>query len=260
MMTETFGAMLAVGTLIAELAQHRPTQNFITKHHKVLTYIVAPLILLIGGWIGSYPQEHEDWSPWSRHLHRWLIDPSGDGSNHGSIVVPKGSSSQRRTSAFFIICTAVSLFLSPLFQKALSHRLLVWLGHHSFAVYLTHGTILRTVGMWIAYGISGEPWQQAGKNEDGSPQEQIWLKPKSRAHVMCAILVFITLAYIAAWAWMKWVDTACARATQWLEKKVFDEEDSEGKSGLAEKGYSHPNGNGIPPPRAHDADRSQPPP
>ncbi|KAK3302671.1 acyltransferase family-domain-containing protein [Chaetomium strumarium] len=260
-LTETFGAMLALGTLIAELAQHRPTQNFISSHQRLLTFVVAPLLLLLGGFVGSYPAEHEDWMGWSRILHRLIVDPAGDRSR-GSIIVPKGSDVYRRTSAFFIMCTAVSLFIAPVLQQLLSHRLLIWLGHHSFAVYLTHGTILRTVGIWIVYGITGEPWEPAGKNEDGSPREQVWLKPKGRPAKMISILVFTTLTYIAAWAWMKYVDTACARATQWLENKVFDDEDGEGKAGLAEKGYSQlPNGNGNgAAARPLEGERTQPPP
>jgi hypothetical protein len=159
---------------------------------------------------------------------------------------------------------AVSLFLSPVFQKLLSHRLLIWFGHHSFAVYLVHGTILRTVAIWIVYGISGEPWELAGKNEDGSQQEQQWLAPKGRPYKMVAILVFTVLTYTAAWAWMRWVDTACARATQWLENKVFDDEDgAEGQAGLAEKGYGHTNGQVAPPRLPHhhlEGQKTQPPP
>ncbi|KAK4033668.1 acyltransferase family-domain-containing protein [Parachaetomium inaequale] len=263
-MTETFGAMLALGTLLAELSQHRPTQNLISSHQRLCTYVLAPLIFLIGGFIGSYPAEHEDWTPWSMRLHNFLVNPNAEGQHTGSLIVPRGTDPLRRSSAFFIMCTAISLFLSPLFQKALSHRLLIWLGHHSFAVYLVHGTILRTVAMWIVYGIRGEPWQPAGVNEDGSPQEQAWLPPKGRPHKMVAILVFTALTYTAAWAWMKWVDTACARATQWLEKRVFEDEDAEGKAGLAEKGYAHGlanGGGGVPPPRTHhDGERSLPPP
>ncbi|KAK4096445.1 hypothetical protein N658DRAFT_436117 [Parathielavia hyrcaniae] len=258
-LTETFGAMLALGTLLAELSQHRPTQNFISTHQRLLTYVVAPLILLVGGFIGSYPQEHEDWSSWSRFLHSHLV-------KGGSIVVPEGSNVNRRTSGFFIMCAAVSLFLSPLFQKLLSHRLLIWLGHHSFAVYLVHGTILRTVGIWIVYGISGEPWEPAGKNEDGTDRPQEWIPPRGRSYKMVAVVVFTALTYAAAWAWMKWVDTACARTTQWLENKVFDDDEGEGNGGLAEKGFAHGNGNGnvsagVPRPQNHqDGERKLPPP
>lgn len=218
------------------------------------------MIFLIGGYVGSYPAEHEDWAPWSARLYRFLANPV-DGHRTGSFIVPNGTDMLRRTSSFFIMCTAVSLFLSPPFQKILSHRLLIWFGHHSFAVYLVHGTILRTVGIWIVYGISGEPFVPGGKNEDGSERQPIYVKPKSRTHKMVAIVVFTSLTYMAAWAWMKWVDTACARATQWLEEKVFDDEDKEGNSGLAEKGYAngHVNG-GVPPSRTHDGERSQPPP
>ncbi|KAK3368740.1 acyltransferase family-domain-containing protein [Podospora didyma] len=257
-LTETFGANLALGTLLAELAQHRPTQNWISSHQRLLTYIIAPLLILIGGWVGSYPQEHEDWSPWAAHLHRWLVDPAGDGSR-GSFIVPLGSNVQRRSSAFFVQCSAIAIFLSPLLQKMLSHRYLLWLGHHSFAVYLVHGTILRTVGMWIVYGITGEPWKLAAKNEDGTSQPQEWLPMRSRGYIIVGVVVFTALTYTAAWAWMRWVDTACARATQWLEAKVFEEEDGEGKLGLAEKGYPQMNGNGHASPRP-DGPRGPPPP
>ncbi|GAB1319981.1 Acyltransferase 3 [Madurella fahalii] len=259
-LTETFGAMLALGTLLAELAQHRPTQNFITTHQRLLTFVVAPILLLIGGYVGSYPQEHEDWAPWSSRLHQFLLNPDEEGQNRGSFLVPKGAGVHRRTSAFFIMCTAISISISPLLQKLLSHRLLIWLGHHSFAVYLVHGTILRTVGIWIVYGITGEPWTPAGVNEDGSKQEQEWLHPKSWSHKFVGVLVFVGLTYTAAWAWMKWVDTACARATQWLEDRVFDDEDGEGKSGLAEKGYAHLNGNGNGTlPRPHETPKQSQP-
>jgi hypothetical protein len=247
--------MLAFGTLTAELAQHRPTQNFITSHQRLLTFFVVPIILHICGFDGSYPQEHEDWAPSSSFLHS-VLTSGGEG---GSLITPNGSDIQRRTSAFFIMCTAASLFLSPTFQKLLSHRLLIWLGHHSFAVYLVHGTILRTVGMWIVFGIRGEPWVPPALNEDGSPMEPDWLQPKGDLHKAVGIIVFTTLTYTAAWAWMKWVDTSCARATQWLENRVFEDEDAEGKDGIAEKGFGLANGNGVPPPRPHH-EREQPPP
>lgn len=255
--------------LLAELAQHRPTQNFISSYQRIFTFIVAPALLLIGGWVGSYPQEHEDWAEWSQNLHNWLLNPEGlEGSeNLGSLLVPKGSNIHRRTSAFFIYTVAISIFVSPPIQRLLSHRYFLWFGRHSFAVYLVHGTLLRTVGVWVVYGISGQPWVKAETNEDGSPQPQEWVHPKSRSHKMLAVMVFTGVTYLAAWAWMKWVDTACARATQWLENRVFDNgEDGEGKGDMAEKGFSQTNGNGNGngsarmPMQTDRTDRSQPPP
>ena len=260
---ETFGANLALGTLLAELAQHRPTQNFITKYQRIFTFVIAPILLLIGGWVGSYPQEHEDWTEWSQSLHNSLLHPDPEGGEDlGSILVPKGSNVHRRSSAFFIYTVAISIFIAPALQRLLSHRFLLWLGHHSFAVYLVHGTLLRTVCMWIVYGITGQPWVKVEKNEDGTTPPQEWIPPKSRSHKLLGILIFTALTYLAAWAWMKWVDTACARATQWLENRVFDSsEDGEGKGGIAEKGYAHANGNGTTIRPAQDrTDKSQPPP
>ncbi|KAH8898211.1 hypothetical protein GQ53DRAFT_711367 [Thozetella sp. PMI_491] len=243
-LTETFGANLALGTLLAELTIHRPTQNFLATHSRVLTYVVSPLLILTGLFIGSYPHEHEDWTGWSLWLHKTFVDPLGDRSV-GSILVPAGSDPPRRMSSAAVQFCAIAIFLSPTLKDMLSSRLLQWLGKHSFAVYLVHGTILRTVGMWIVYGISGEPWNEPRFNEDGTQKDPEWIRPKSSFHKMVAAIVFVSLTYTAAWAWMKWVDSACANATEWLAKKVFEEEDGAGKEGQAEKGFGKSYMNGT---------------
>jgi hypothetical protein len=53
-MTETFGANLALGTLLAELSLHRPTQNFMASRARLLTYVVAPVLLVIGLFLGGF--------------------------------------------------------------------------------------------------------------------------------------------------------------------------------------------------------------
>ena len=100
--------------------------------------------------------------------------------------------------------------------------------------------------MWIVYGITSQGWVPAGAtvNEDGSPRGEQFMHPKSGAHKIMGIIIFTAVTYTAAWAWMKWVDPACARATQWLEKRVFEDDSDEPKSSFAEKGYIHANGNG----------------
>lgn len=66
----------------------------------------------------------------------------------------------------------------------------------------------------------------------------MWIERKSGGYVLTAIVVFICLTYLAAWAWMKYVDRACAEVTQWLEKRAFQEEDEAAeRQGEAEKGF-----------------------
>ncbi|KAL1861398.1 hypothetical protein Daus18300_008929 [Diaporthe australafricana] len=230
--TETFGSLVSLGTLLADLSLHRPTQNFIASNHRILSLVVAPLLILSGLFLGSYPQEHEDWSRWSLGLQQTFVnmDPPSPGASRGSFLVPEGTDARRRFSSIAIQFCAVAVFVSPVLREALSNRYFLWLGRHSFAVYLVHGTILRTVGMWIAYGLT----PRFEQHEDGSYEEFLHTRSKSSVHL--AILVFVVLTYSAAWAWMRWVDTACARATQWLESKVFQAEEDEDAE-EAEKGF-----------------------
>lgn len=220
--------MITLGSLLADLSLHRPTQMFIASRSRILSFVVAPLLILLGLMVASYPQEHEDWSAWSLWMSNTFVKP-----DNGSLLVPKGTDAPRRFTALGIQLCAIAVFLSPMLRETLSHRILLWFGHHSFAVYLTHGTILRTVGIWIAYGIR----PQFARQKDGSYEE--YTHVRSKEAVFTAVLVFIVLSYSVAWAWMRWVDSACAKTTQWLEAKVFrsEEEEEEEEDGDVEKAY-----------------------
>lgn len=223
--------MVTLGSLLADLSLHRRTQNFIASHHRVLSLVVAPLLIILGLVIGSYPQEHEGYSNWSHWLHETFVARTDEPESEpiGSLLVPEGTDPPRRfTSAAVQLCAA-AIFLSPMLRNALSHRYLLWLGQHSFAVYLVHGTILRSVGMWVAY----EWWPEESTMLDGDETLQQYTHVRSEASVYASIVVFIALSYISAWAWMRWVDTACATVAQRWEALVFQDEE-ESVAGKAE--------------------------
>jgi peptidoglycan/LPS O-acetylase OafA/YrhL len=232
---EVFGFNITFGTLLAELSLHRPLQNILAQWNKWLTLIVAPTLIITGLYLGSYPAENPEWMPWSQQLFETFVNPNPMDPEHpfGSFFVPAATAPGSRLSTVGVQFCALAIFLSPLLRDALSHPWLMWLGHHSFAVYLVHGTILRTVGMWIVYGYAAPPWEPPGRNEDGSPRPEVFLVPKRKGHVQIAVVVFTALTYLSAWAWMKYVDRACARATQWLESFVFKDDDED--SGMGEK-------------------------
>lgn len=210
-----------------------PVQNFIARWNKVLSLTVAPALIIGGLYLGSYPPEHADWMPWSQQLFQILVnpDPEDPTVRLGTVFVPTGTKAGTRLTTVGVQFCAIAIFLSPVLRDALSHPWLTWLGHHSFAVYLVHGTILRTAGMWIVYGMNTDAWRPAGQNQDGSQRPEQFLVSKGRGHVQVAIIVFTALTYTAAWAWMKYVDQACARVTQWLENLVFDEQEKDTEMG-----------------------------
>lgn len=214
--------MITLGSLLADLSLHRRTQNLIASHQRILSIVVAPLLLMAGLLIGSYPQEHEEYSTWSLWLYEKFVARTDDleSQSGGSFLVPGGTDPPRRFSSAAIQLSAVAIFLSPVLRNALSHRYLLWLGQHSFAVYLVHGTILRSIGMWVAYGM----WPEGYVVQEEEPLQQ-YTHVRSKASVCYSIVVFVALSYISAWAWMRWVDSACAAAAKKWEAILFAEEE-----------------------------------
>lgn len=225
--------MITLGSLLADLSLHKPTQNFIASHHRILSLVVAPLLIILGLLVGSYPQEHEEYSNWSHWFHRTFVTIEDEPGNEsmGGLLVPTGTDPPRRfTSAAVQLCV-VAIFLSPMLRNALSHRYFLWLGQHSFAVYLVHGTILRSIGIWVAFGLCPKEIVT-----EGDESLKRYTKVRSEAAVFASIVVFIALSYISAWAWMRWVDTACATVAQKWETLVYDQNDCNGELSVYSRG------------------------
>lgn len=212
---ETFSMQSFFGMFMADLSNHPPAQKFIVDR-RYLRVVVAPALIIFGLFIASYPKERPEWCGWST----WLWNLNG-------YLFPYGGDFPKYWTALGLDCIIMGIHLSPPAKDFLSTKYWLWLGKHSFAVYLIHGTLLRTVLVWMVYGI-GQPWQES-VNEQGERVKPEWLPIRGgRGMLLFWIPIWIGMVYGLAHLWMKHVDAWCARITQQLEKHCFEEK-SEGE-------------------------------
>jgi len=150
----------------------------------------------------------------------------------GWYIFPEGAPRfDKRWTAIGWDLIATGIWLSPTLQDLFSNKLFMWLGRNSFAVYLTHGTLLRVVLARFIYGFSTSPFS-VEKVEDKDPIFH-WIPGTESSFVFAvAIPVWLAMLYTIAHLWTTYVDSFCARATKSLEDYMFESEDE--KSGAAQ--------------------------
>lgn len=200
------------GMLLSDLSYHTALKDFIEKHPRGRKFLTIPLTI-IGLLIASYPGEHPEWAGWSNMMFK-----------ASQYIFPPEVNVGKRYTAIGIDMIILAIFFSPSTKDFLSSRLLLWLGKQSFAVYLVHGTLLRTVLCWMLYGITAQPWAPKF-DEKGEFAEPPWIPIRGPWVVGIAIPVWIGIVYVCAAAWTKYVDSFCARVTQWLEGVMFMEDE-----------------------------------
>lgn len=204
--------------ILCDLTLHAPFQEMLASHQTPRR--ICSAILIIGGlYLASFPAHQPEWAGWSRGMLslEWYLFPE-------ATALPK------RFTAVGVEMISLGIVLSPAIQTILSSRFFLWLGRNSFAVYLTHGTLLRTAFVWMVYGISGqrpgEPWKDF-TNKDGEIMEPPsgWLPRCGRVAMSFNIIIWLVLVYTCAHYWTSYVDPFCANLTQRLETLVSEDSD-----------------------------------
>lgn len=149
------------------------------------------MFLLVGLFIASLPDDHHDWQPWSSALRGFLAS-----------ILPANPDFPRFSSGFGLDVIVIGLHLSPLARSILSNRFFLWLGRMSFAVYLLHNQILRSVLCWFVYGIS-IPAEDEAVLEFTSPLK-----------LFCLVPFYLALTYGCAHLWTTYVDSYCAKVSE----------------------------------------------
>ncbi len=193
-----FGMQFFWGVFLADLQNNEAASAFLLDHRR-LSRTFSTVLIFLGLTLASYPEGNVEWMAWSRVEHRML-----------RLILPEISDFPRFASGMGLEMITLGLHFSPWMREVLSSRYLIWFGKQSFAVYLLHGALLRTVLCWMVYGVRLPPDTQ---DENGNQVPGSLQFPGTGWLVFC-LVIWIPLNYGAAMLWTNHVDPLCARVTE----------------------------------------------
>jgi peptidoglycan/LPS O-acetylase OafA/YrhL len=152
--------------------------------------IISPFLLIFGWYLISFPGVNWEWAPW----FHWIWANREFWFNDGDVY--------RLTCTIGVWCLLLSILLSPTLQSFLNAPLIQWLGKQSFAMYLIHGVILRSVFTFVAHGLFAR--------EENAEVVGI------RLVISLGVFIGLTLYLAALWVW--YVEPWCEMLIDGIEK------------------------------------------
>lgn len=125
------------------------------------------------------------------------------------------------------------LLAKPL-QWLLSGSFLAWLGKISFALYLIHGTLLKSTLFWMLWlanyrekllsTIYSTRVEINSENEVEiiqNPPEMKMVLP-SRLELFCVLPFWWVSTFCVCHLWTVYVDPRCGQISDWIEERIFE--------------------------------------
>ncbi|WEW59794.1 hypothetical protein PRK78_005274 [Emydomyces testavorans] len=186
---------------------------------------IPALVILIGLFVCCYPQHNPEWMLWSRVMQHTMA---------AVIPQPTADSINRYWVSIGACILVFGIFTSRNARKILSLPLFNFLGRVSFAVYLLHDTLLRSLLTWMIYGANARKVDLSLLNGTGEP---VNLVPAARPAVFAvAVPVFYVVLYAVAYLWTRYVDAWCANAVNWARDVTFKKDEDVMVNGRATSG------------------------
>ena len=224
------------GILLAELSLQMPkaSHNSLSESNNTLRQVLPLLVAIMGLFAMSHPKSHPEWAHWSLNMNQFVIK-----------YFPTGTNANGMYSAIGVQLLTLATALSPIMQKILSHSILVWLGGISFGIYLLHGCVIRTLYLWLLYGLREPIWLYT-KDLEGNVKDTWQALPPPELWMYAGALV-VTLGVILAGSHLfsTYVEKFCEHVTKSIEEIMCPA--SQGTVKLDEvyrKGLPMPNGVG----------------
>ena len=203
-----FGMEFFWGVFMADLQNHPSANGFLGRFPRVCR-LLSLVFLAAGLTLASYPERYAHACTWSRIQQSLLeaLSPS-----------PKAEL-PRYASGLGLQLITIGLHFNPWMRDLLSNRWFLWLGRQSFAVYLLHGPLLRSVLCWMIFGFTLEPEASDGNGKMFRP---LIPYPGHQRLLLC-LPIWLPLVYASAVAWTTYVDPWCARMTEKMVAYVLPE-------------------------------------
>lgn len=220
-----FGMQFFFGAFIADLqnpASDVPVVAFLAPHKSYMKWVRmfgSVVFFAVGFFIASLPDDHYDYQPWSEGLYEFF-----------RAILPRDPDFPRFSSGLGLDLIVMGIHFSSTARNILSSKPFIWLGRMSFAVYLLHNQILRSVLCWMVYGFTlPEPAADVQDPDTGEwwTPEQPRLEFPGPARLFMFLPVYWTLVYGSAWMWTTYVDAWCARVTEKMVGKVKEDDGRE---------------------------------
>lgn len=199
-----FGMQFFWGTLIADL-QNSDTAEALMMSRPHMSAVLSGIYVFVGLTFASFPESNAEWMTWSRLLLN-LMRP----------ILPGDADFPRFSSGIGLEFITLGILLSPTLQRLLSSRYLLFLGRMSFAVYLLHGSLIKTTLVWMLYGLHTLPDHE---DENGN-MVATRLRYPGHMSLIAWQIVWLPMLYGVAYLWMTYVDPWCERATNKLVESI----------------------------------------